>query len=105
MIKFELLSKHNFDEYALDTYERKQEVNKVYRMQNGEYELIDCPYTEDWDLNKKRTVAKEISSDEYITYLAIDNNKNGFHSFWKVVQTRSRLLITGWNEMCCLQSR
>lgn len=68
MIKIELLSEKNFCLKSLDIYSRKQDVNKVYRRIDGEYELVKYKYTEDWDLNKKRSVAKQISSDEYITY-------------------------------------
>ncbi|MCR4928466.1 MAG: GNAT family N-acetyltransferase [Lachnospiraceae bacterium] len=75
MIKIELLSETNFCIKSLDLYIRKQEVNKVYRKTDGEYTLVDCKYTEDWDLNKKRSVAKLISGDEYITYIALDNDK------------------------------
>ena len=75
MVKIELLSKANFNAGSLDLYNRKQDVNKVYRRTDGEYALVECKYTEDWDLNKKRSVAKLISSDEYITYLALENDK------------------------------
>ena len=75
MIKIELLSEANFNLESLDSYNRKQDVNKVYRKIDGEYKLIEHRYTEDWDLNKKRSVAKQISSDEYITYLAIENDE------------------------------
>ena len=74
LIKIELLSEKNFSINSLDSYNRKQDVNKVYRRIDGEYRLIECKYTEDWDLNKKRSVAKQISSDEYITYIALDND-------------------------------
>ena len=67
MIKIELLSERNFCLESLDLYNRKQNVNKVYRRIDGEYTLVECQYTEDWDLNKKRSVAKKISSDDYIT--------------------------------------
>ena len=70
LIKIELLSEKNFSINSLDSYNRKHDVNKVYRRIDGEYILIECKYTEDWDLNKKRSVAKQISSDEYITYIA-----------------------------------
>ena len=76
MIKIELLSTENFNLDSLDHYPRKQDVKKVYRKLNGEYILVDCVYTEDWDLEKRRSVAKDISSDEYITYLACEN-RNG----------------------------
>ncbi|MBR3039034.1 MAG: GNAT family N-acetyltransferase [Lachnospiraceae bacterium] len=75
MIKIELLSETNFCLESLDSYDRKHNVNKVYRRIDGEYTLVECKYIEDWDLNKKRSVAKQISSDDYITYLALENDK------------------------------
>ncbi len=75
MIRIELLSETNFCLESLDSYNRKQIVNKVYRRTTGEYTLVECKYTEDWDLNKKRSVAKQISSDDYITYIALENDR------------------------------
>ena len=75
MIKIELLSDTNFCIESLDLYNRKQDVNKVYRRIDGDFSLIECKYTEDWDLNKKRSVAKQISSDDHITYIALENDK------------------------------
>ena len=75
LIRIELLSETNFSIKSLDLYNRKQDVNKVYRKIDGEYALVECKYTEDWDLNKKRSVAKQISSDDHITYIALDNDK------------------------------
>lgn len=71
MIKIELLSDTNFCIESLDLYNRKQDVNKVYRRIDGDFSLVECKYTEDWDLNKKRSVAKQISSDDHITYIAL----------------------------------
>ena len=73
MIRIELLSTENFKPDSLDNYQRKHDVKKVYRKHNGKYILVDCVYTEDWDMEKRRSVAKDISSDDYITYLAIDD--------------------------------
>ena len=75
MIRIELLSTKNFKEDSLDNYQRTQDVKKVYRKNSGEYILVDCVYTEDWDMEKRRSVAKDISSDDYITYLAIENDE------------------------------
>ena len=75
MTKIELLSDTNFGLNSLDLFNRKQDVNKVYRRIDGEYVLVECKYTEDWDLNKKRSVAKKICNDEYITYIALENDK------------------------------
>ncbi len=75
MIKIELLSESNFNENSLDNYVRTQEVKKVYRKQGEEYVLVEMPYVEDWSLEKKRSVAKDISSKEYISYIALDDDK------------------------------
>ena len=75
MIKIELLSETNFCIISLDLFNRKQDVNKVYRRTDVGYSLVECKYTEDWDLNKKRSVAKRISSDDYITYIALESDK------------------------------
>lgn len=84
MIRIELLSKTNFCLESLDLYNRKQNVSKVYRNIDGEYKLVECNYIEDWDLNEKRLIARRISSDDYITYLALDNDKVvGFISLLK----------------------
>lgn len=75
MIRIELLSKDNFHPDSLDYFQRKQDVKKVYRKKDGVYILVDCIYTEDWDAEKKRSVAKAISGDDYITYLALEKDK------------------------------
>ena len=89
MIRIELLSETNFCLNSLDLYNRKQDVNKVYRRIDGEYALVECRYTEDWNLDKKRSVAKQISSDEYITYIALENDKVvGFIGLLKKLMVR-----------------
>ena len=75
MIRIELLSAENFKQDSLDNYHRKQDVKKVYRKLGGEYILEDCVYTEDWNMEKRRSVAKDISGDDYVTYLAIENDE------------------------------
>lgn len=75
MIRIELLTADNFNPNSLDNYQRKQDVKRVYRKKNGEYRLVDCEYTEDWDLKKKRSVAEDISKSDCITYLAFENGK------------------------------
>ena len=75
MIRIELLSAENFKQDSLDNYPRKQDVKKVYRKLGGEYILEDCVYTEDWNMEKRRSVAKDISGDDYVTYLAIENDE------------------------------
>ena len=45
MIKIELLSETNFSLNSLDSYNRKQDVNKVYRRIDKEYALVECKGT------------------------------------------------------------
>ena len=75
MIRIELLSAENFKPDSLDNYPRKHDVKKVYRKLGGEYILVDCVYTEDWDMAERQSIAKAISSDDYTTYLAIENDE------------------------------
>lgn len=71
----ELLTENNFTESSLDSYERRQEVKKVYRKQEGTYVLVEQPFVEDWDFERKRQVARTISSKDYITYIACKDEK------------------------------
>lgn len=75
MIKIELLSPENFNESSLDSFDRRHNVMRVYRRIDGEYRLIDKPYTEDWDLGEKRRTAKALMSDNLITWLALDGGR------------------------------
>lgn len=75
MVKIELLNEKNFSEHSLDDYLRKHEVKRVWRSINGEYALVEMPYTEDWDIERRRQVARDIVSDSYITYAAFDGGK------------------------------
>lgn len=72
MVRIELLSSRNFNEGSLDDYKRTHRVENVYRKADGEYKLVSLPYIEDWDIEKKRQVAKSLMSDRYITYVATD---------------------------------
>lgn len=59
----------------MDNYDRKQQVNRVYRKSGNEYVLVDMPYVEDWDIEKKRQVAEGISSKEYISYIVKEGGR------------------------------
>jgi len=75
MASIELLTAANFSENSLDSYIRKHEVKKVYRKSDGVYVLVEQPYVEDWDLTTRRRIARNISSPDYITYIAIENDE------------------------------
>lgn len=72
MIRIERLTKENFREDSLDSFERRQDVKRMYRLVNGECILREEPYVEDWTLERKRMVARDISGEDYLTYLALD---------------------------------
>ena len=74
VVTIELLTEENFTETSLDSYERRQEVKRVYRKQDGAYVLIEQPYVEDWDLARRRQVARNIQGADYITYIAREDN-------------------------------
>ena len=73
LITFELLSEKNFNANALDRFDRKHDVKRVYRKIGGEYTLVELPYVEDWSLEEKREAAEQISGDGTVAYLALDN--------------------------------
>ncbi len=75
MIEIQLLSQENMNRNSLDDYCRTQNVSRVYRLINGEYQLIKDEDTMDWSLEKKRSIAKELLSNKYISYGAIDEGK------------------------------
>lgn len=64
MIRIELLTQENFKMNSLDNYPRKHDIKRVYRKKDGEYTLVDCVYTEDWDLERRRSIARMISGED-----------------------------------------
>lgn len=60
-ITYLLLTQNNFNEDSLDDFLRYQEVKECWRKNSeNEYVLVPIEYVEDWDLNKRRSVAREI---------------------------------------------
>lgn len=102
MIRIEPLSSANFRPDALDRYQRRQEVRRVYRKINETYTLVDCPYTEDWDLPKRRAVAQALASDAMITWLALrEDEVVGFVSLVRALNGPYMLLDLMHVSACC----
>lgn len=60
-ITYLFLTEENFNENSLDGFLRHQEVKKCWRKNcNNEYVLVTNEYVEDWDLNKRKEIAREI---------------------------------------------
>lgn len=75
MIKFEKITDSNLNEFSLDEYVRRQEVEWVWQRHCGEYKLVEQHFVDDWSPEKKRAVAKEMLGDEYISYGAFDGER------------------------------
>ncbi|ADL49944.1 GNAT family N-acetyltransferase [Clostridium cellulovorans] len=87
MIKFQLLTKENMAENALDNYDRLQNVRRVYRKIDSEYMLVEDVGIMDWSFERKQAVAKALISDDYITFGAIREDEIvGFASIEKQLQ-------------------
>ncbi len=60
-ITYLLLTEKNFHENSLDGFLRHQEVKECWRKNSSNaYVLIPNAYVEDWDLNKRKEIAREI---------------------------------------------
>lgn len=57
---YDRLTEACFLEHSLDGFIRRQEVNACWRSTDAGWTLIPCAFTEDWDLRKRRAVAREI---------------------------------------------
>ena len=73
-IEIKLADKSNFTEFSMDSFDRFQEVRNVYRIENGKLVLKNNPFTETWSPERKREIASEILSGQYVTYCAFDGN-------------------------------
>ena len=60
-ITYLFLTEKNFNENSLDEFVRYQEVKECWRKNpNNEYVLVSNEYVEDWDLHRRKEVAREI---------------------------------------------
>ena len=73
-MKFERLTKQNFNEYSLDHFVRHQDVKQCWRNVDGEWKLLPIEFTEEWDLEECRSIAKNISEN-------LDENIVGYGAF------------------------
>ena len=74
MIEIKQAGRSNFRETSMDSFDRFQEVQNVWRMENGRLVLRCHPFTETWSPERRREKAAEILSGEYITFCAFDGD-------------------------------
>ncbi|MGN0595830.1 MAG: GNAT family N-acetyltransferase [Ruminiclostridium sp.] len=61
-ITYSKLSKENFSENSLDNFIRHQEITEIWQKIGGSYVLVPNNFTEDWDTEKCREIARQIIS-------------------------------------------
>ena len=74
MIEIKQADINNFCETSMDSFDRFQEVQNVWRIENGRLVLIFQPFTETWSPEQRRKKAGEILSGRYITFCAFDGD-------------------------------
>ncbi len=75
MIEIRLADKDNFHVGSLESFDRFQQVHRVYRVIDGEPVLTADPFTETWDSARKREKEAEIMSGTFVTYCAFDGER------------------------------
>ncbi len=60
-ITIQKLKESNFNYCSLDDFMLKQSVSECWRKNGDVYKLTKVNYTEDWDLNKRRSIARQIA--------------------------------------------
>ena len=73
-IEIKQADRSNFCETSMDSFDRFQEVQNVWRMENGRLVLNYQPFTETWSPEQRRKKAGEILSGRYITFCAFDGD-------------------------------
>ena len=73
-IEIKQADRNNFRETSMDSFDRFQEVQNVWRMDNGRLVLVFQPFTETWSPERRREKAGEILSGRMITFCAFDGD-------------------------------
>ena len=71
-IEIKQADRSNFRETSMDSFDRSQEVQNVWRTENGSLVLKKQPFTETWSPEQRRKKAGEILSGRYITFCAFE---------------------------------
>ena len=74
VIEIKLADRNNFCETSMDSFDRFQEVQNVWRMENGRLVLKFRPFTETWSIERRREKAAEILSGRTIAFCAFDGD-------------------------------
>ena len=73
-IEIKQADRNNFCETSMDSFDRFQEVQNVWRLENGRLVLKVQPFTETWSPERRRKKAGEILSGKFITFCAFEKD-------------------------------
>lgn len=87
------VSRDIFPEINLDDFNRQQKITRIYVKKDNTYVLEAQPGTMDWSIDKKREVAKDLTDNAYISYLALEEERIvGFMSLVKELVSERMIL-------------
>lgn len=82
-----------FPEISLDNFNRQQKITRIYVRKDDTYVLEEQPGVMDWNIDKKREVAKDLTDNAYISYLALEEDRIiGFMSLVKELVSERMIL-------------
>ncbi len=82
-----------FSEIHLDDFNRQQEITRIYVRKDEKYVLEEQPGLMDWSIEKKREVAQDLMDNDYISYLALEEDRIvGFMSLVKELISERMIL-------------
>lgn len=87
------VSRDVFPEINLDGFNRQQKVTRIYVRKDDTYMLKEQPGLMDWSIDKKREVARDLTDNAYISYLALEEDRIvGFLSLVKELVSERMIL-------------
>ncbi|MBR6666415.1 MAG: GNAT family N-acetyltransferase [Lachnospiraceae bacterium] len=87
------VSRDIFPEINLDDFNRQQKITRIYVKKDDTYVLEAQPGVMDWSIDKKREVAKDLTDNAYIAYLALEEERIvGFMSLVKELVSERMIL-------------
>lgn len=92
-MKIEKVRRDGFSEINLDNFNRQQKITRIYVRKDEEYVLEEHLGVMDWSIDKKREVARELLDSDYISYLALEEDRIvGFISLVKELISERMIL-------------
>lgn len=92
-MKIEKVRNDGFSDISLDDFNRQQRITRIYVRKDEKYVLEEQPGVMDWGIDKKREVAHELVDSNYISYLALEEDRIvGFMSLVKKLMSERMIL-------------